>query len=82
MPSAGRKRCWSIRQRFVGVLIMDDSQDDHSWAARYRLGASEARQRAATVKSEKTRQELLKIAAEYDELAAERERMAALKDSK
>ena len=59
---------------------MDDSQSDRSWAARYRQNAVEARNRAATVMSEGTRQKLLKLADEYDEMAAERERRIRLND--
>lgn len=54
-----------------------DIGDDQLWAARYRLGANEARQRANSAKSEHERQMLLKRAAEYDELAAEFERRIA-----
>lgn len=53
---------------------MDNADDDHEWAARFRRKASEARERAATVKGETTRQMLLHLAAEYDGLAAETER--------
>lgn len=58
---------------------MDNAHDDHQWAARFRRKASEARERAAMVKGEATRQILLNLAAEYDELAAEKERKVARK---
>jgi osmotically-inducible protein OsmY len=56
-----------------GVRKMDNDRDDRSWAARYRVGATQARQRAAMVQGENTRQVLLSLAAKYDELAAELE---------
>ena len=59
---------------------MTDDQDDHSWAARYRVGATQARERAAMVQGENTRQALLSLAVKYDELAAElEERLVARK---
>lgn len=65
------------RRRLAGQKV-NDNQDDRSWAARYRVGASEARQRAETVQGENTRQVLLGLAVKYDELAEDLEqRMAA-----
>jgi hypothetical protein len=58
---------------------MDDAHDNHQWAARFRRKASEARERAATAKSETTRQMLLSFAAEYDGLAADNEHRIAHK---
>ena len=50
MPTTARRKTrWNFTRMGRGGRNMDDAQDDHSWAARYRLGASEARQRAATV---------------------------------
>jgi hypothetical protein len=59
-----------------------DVEDDRHWAEWYRLGASAARQRAKSVTSEITRQVLLKLADDYDELAAEHEKWIALKSPK
>ena len=72
--SARRNTRWRLTRMGRNGRNIDDAQDDHSWAIRYRLGASEARQRAATVQGENTRQVLLSLAAGYEELAAELER--------
>jgi hypothetical protein len=65
-----------------GVRTMGDDQDDHSWAARYRFGATQARQCAAIVQGENTRQALLSLAVRYDELAAHLEERILARNSR
>lgn len=65
------------QRRFHAGQKVNDNQDDRSWAARYRVGASEARQRAETVQGQNTRQVLLGLAVKYDELADDLEQRIA-----
>lgn len=81
---------WRFRVAFLDKPISamtrahdsEDRSDHKSWAARYRRSAVEARHRAVTVKSEKAREALLKLAIEYDELAAAIEQKLPRKASK
>lgn len=60
----------------------EEERDYKSWATRYRHSAVEARARSETVKTDKAREALLKLAIEYDERAADLERKLALKKLK